>query len=97
MIGDVMSTMPIVFFLIILLFGFDSTGRLKRHGPFDTNKPDHMKTKQLDNTFLRLWQRITGRRRWRHDPFLSLSLGYFNFASGSDRILQKQQKLSISR
>jgi len=33
MIEEAMSTMPIVFLLIILLFGFDSTRRLKQHSP----------------------------------------------------------------
>jgi len=33
MIEEAMSTMPIVFLLIILLFGLDSTRRLKQHSP----------------------------------------------------------------
>jgi hypothetical protein len=51
-----------------------------------------MKTKQRNNAVLKLWRRIIGWRASRHDPFLSLSITQFNFSSGWDRLLQKQQQ-----
>jgi hypothetical protein len=50
-----------------------------------------MKT-QSQNAVLKLWRKLIRRSAPAHDPLLSLSMTLFNFASGWDRLLQKQRR-----
>jgi len=51
-----------------------------------------MKMRSRQNILLKLWHRLIGRSAPAHDPYLSLSVGTFNFSTGWDRLLQKQRQ-----
>jgi hypothetical protein len=56
-----------------------------------------MKTQPRSKILMELWRRLKRGRALAHDPFLSLSTTLFNFSSGWDRLLQKQDQFSAQQ